>query len=323
MSKDVHPRVSIAIPIHNEELYIRETINSIINQTFTDWHAYILENCSNDNTLRILNEFTVKYPHKFTIIPTENLIDSASNFYRAFRLNTQSEYFCWIGGHDAWNTKFLETSVLYLDQNESISLCYPRGVWVNTNGAFLQNIPGFFDTRGLSVKARIFTVLNSTPYAFQIYGLHRRSSLWECWDQINLTNKVAGPDVILLCAIASRGDIVGFDFTESSIKMRICDDYGDWSSYFNKLGLTNLDSDQVLWNTIKAFFDAINNKKGSFDFNDALFVSERLIWCLNSFMPSLAKSNTLHDNDVMRILNSLANLTNECHSKINSLDKLL
>ena len=47
------PKVSIVLPSYNGEKYIRQSIESVINQTYQDWELIIVNDCSTDNTLAI------------------------------------------------------------------------------------------------------------------------------------------------------------------------------------------------------------------------------------------------------------------------------
>ena len=49
--------VSIITPCYNAEQFIRETIESVIAQTYTDWEMIIIDDCSTDNSADIIKEF--------------------------------------------------------------------------------------------------------------------------------------------------------------------------------------------------------------------------------------------------------------------------
>lgn len=51
------PKVSVILPVYNGEKYIRESIDSIINQTFTDWELIIVNDCSSDGTSEIVHAY--------------------------------------------------------------------------------------------------------------------------------------------------------------------------------------------------------------------------------------------------------------------------
>ena len=50
--------VDIILPNYNSAAFIEETIKSIKNQTYTNWKLYIVDDCSNRQTLRSLKKFS-------------------------------------------------------------------------------------------------------------------------------------------------------------------------------------------------------------------------------------------------------------------------
>jgi glycosyltransferase involved in cell wall biosynthesis len=54
------PQISVIIPVYNTQLYLRESIESVINQTFKDIEIIAINDGSTDNSLEILNEYSQK-----------------------------------------------------------------------------------------------------------------------------------------------------------------------------------------------------------------------------------------------------------------------
>ena len=48
------PEISVIIPIYNTEQYLKQCLNSIVNQTFKDIEIICINDCSTDNSLQIL-----------------------------------------------------------------------------------------------------------------------------------------------------------------------------------------------------------------------------------------------------------------------------
>lgn len=54
------PKVSVFIPVYNAEKYLRQCVDSVLNQTYTDFELIICNDCSTDNSLLICQEYTRK-----------------------------------------------------------------------------------------------------------------------------------------------------------------------------------------------------------------------------------------------------------------------
>lgn len=52
-----HPRITVLMPVYNCELYIKESIDSILNQTFSDFEFIIIDDASTDETLSIIRSY--------------------------------------------------------------------------------------------------------------------------------------------------------------------------------------------------------------------------------------------------------------------------
>ena len=57
-----HPRLSILVPVYNQEENIRKCLDSILNQTYTDYECICVDNGSTDRSLEIMKEYEAKDP---------------------------------------------------------------------------------------------------------------------------------------------------------------------------------------------------------------------------------------------------------------------
>lgn len=51
------PKISVIIPVHNGEKYLKETLESIIHQTFRDFELLVIDDGSTDRSLQIINDY--------------------------------------------------------------------------------------------------------------------------------------------------------------------------------------------------------------------------------------------------------------------------
>ena len=59
------PAVSIIIPVYNTEQYLRECLDSVLNQSLTDIEVICVNDGSTDSSLEILNEYAAKDPRRY------------------------------------------------------------------------------------------------------------------------------------------------------------------------------------------------------------------------------------------------------------------
>src|SRR5699024_4081686 len=52
-----NPLVSVILPVYNAEDYISDAIQSVLNQTYTDWELIVVDDGSTDQTKKVINPF--------------------------------------------------------------------------------------------------------------------------------------------------------------------------------------------------------------------------------------------------------------------------
>ena len=100
------PKISIIIPIYNAENYLKRCLNSVINQTLKDIEIICINDCSKDNSLEILKEYSKKDNRIKIINLKENKGESKA---RNIGLdNTNSEYIAFLDNDDEIDLDFYE-----------------------------------------------------------------------------------------------------------------------------------------------------------------------------------------------------------------------
>lgn len=103
------PKVSIIIPIYNKEIYLKECLQSIANQTFTDFEAILVNDGSSDNSEAIAKDFVQQYP-EFKYISQENQgVSAARN--KGIEA-AEGEYLYFLDSDDTISSDFLEENYL-------------------------------------------------------------------------------------------------------------------------------------------------------------------------------------------------------------------
>jgi glycosyltransferase involved in cell wall biosynthesis len=215
--------VAIGMPVYNEAKYIGKAIESVLNQEFMDFQLIISDNASTDETLAICQEYAAK-DSRIRIINNSVNVGALENFQKVF-IESCSEYFVWISGHDLWHREFLLKCVAGFKANPTVVLFHSKCTWIDDREKELGFIGRGVDTRGLDPVSRFQIVLWGMGYGSPVYGLIRSSTL----KQATLGTRVVGADNILLNELSLLGDIAYLD--EPLQYIRKLADFGSWEKY--------------------------------------------------------------------------------------------
>ncbi|HEY9644835.1 MAG TPA: glycosyltransferase [Chroococcidiopsis sp.] len=127
------PLVSVVIPVYNGENTIRETIQSVLGQTFSDFELLIINDGSTDSTLEILSAIADPrlQVHSY---PNAGLAASRN---RGIAIAT-GELISFIDADDLWTADKLEAQVNALAQHPNSAIAYSWTNCIDDNGKFLR-----------------------------------------------------------------------------------------------------------------------------------------------------------------------------------------
>ena len=100
-----HPKVQILLATYNGEYFLREQLDSIVNQEYKFWELLIHDDGSVDDTLKILNEYENNYPKKVKLLNDKKIFSSASrNFLHLIENRSkEAKLFCLCDQDDVWH----------------------------------------------------------------------------------------------------------------------------------------------------------------------------------------------------------------------------
>jgi glycosyltransferase involved in cell wall biosynthesis len=109
--------VSILIPTYNTEKFIRSTIESVQNQTYTNWEMILVDDASTDNTIVIIEEFAQNDSRIKLFKLPEN---RGNGFARNAALEKATgKYIAYLDADDLWFPEKLEKQIQFLKANNS------------------------------------------------------------------------------------------------------------------------------------------------------------------------------------------------------------
>ena len=119
------PTVSIVLPCYNGADFLAQSIDSVIAQTFDDWELILVNDCSIDNSLEIMQQYAEK-DGRIRIINNEHNLKLPGALNRGFR-EAKGKYLTWTSHDNRMAPTMLEEFVQYLDANPDkglVTACY-------------------------------------------------------------------------------------------------------------------------------------------------------------------------------------------------------
>jgi glycosyltransferase involved in cell wall biosynthesis/Tfp pilus assembly protein PilF len=173
------PEISIGLPVFNGEKFIREALDSLLAQTFTDFEMIISDNGSTDNTETICRHYAAVDQRIKFVRHSEN---KGSSFNFAYVLDeARGKYFMWASHDDVWSKNYLMVLHRTLSKTLECVLAFPAVSNIDQNGEIIRDTPEIIQ---LSEINNDFLRLNALIWfeeargkANIFYGLYRRDLL--------------------------------------------------------------------------------------------------------------------------------------------------
>ncbi len=193
------PALSIGVPVYNGERYLRQTLEALLAQTFTDFELVVSDNASTDGTESICREFAardarVRY-HRAAVN-----IGAAANYRRVFSLAT-GDYFKWHASDDLVAPTFVARCMEALARHPEVVLAYSATELIDADGRRLSAVDQDVALASTSASARFRRVLDRLGYCNVIYGVLRREVL----ARTGLMGTFMHSDAVLIAEVALHG----------------------------------------------------------------------------------------------------------------------
>lgn len=109
IKEDFSPLVSILVPVYNKEKWIKQTLKSILDQSYTNWECVLVDDGSTDNSVVEIERFISENPSNWKFIRQSN---SGQAIARNVALeNSSGVYIAFLDGDDIWASNKIEAQV--------------------------------------------------------------------------------------------------------------------------------------------------------------------------------------------------------------------
>ncbi|MGB0377090.1 MAG: glycosyltransferase family 2 protein [Flavobacteriaceae bacterium] len=127
--------VSIIMPSYNSSLYIDEAVQSVINQSYQDWELIVIDDCSKDNSVEIIQAYLQKDSRIILLSQSENGGPAKSRNIGIQK--AEGRYITFLDSDDFWEPDFLQTSLQYLNDRQ-IEFCFASYHRITEQGQYID-----------------------------------------------------------------------------------------------------------------------------------------------------------------------------------------
>lgn len=193
------PLLSVGLFVYNGESFLRETLDSLLAQTFKDFELIISDNGSTDSTQQICENY-VRSDFRVRYFRNQENMGAGWNIRRVFSLAT-GKYFKWAACDDLYKPNFLAQCITVLENDPSFVLAHARTRVINERGEFVENYEWPMEQDSRNVVTRFREMLLNDHLCFQIFGVMRRDALLKVPPQGSYVNS----DGVLLAQMSFLG----------------------------------------------------------------------------------------------------------------------
>ena len=131
-------KIGVAMCTFNGEKYLKEQLDSILNQTVKVDEILVCDDKSSDTTIEILEEYSRNNPSVFKIFKNEVTLKSVKNFEKAISLST-SDYIFLSDQDDIWMPNKVESTLSFFDNNPDLDAVFSNANFIDETSKILAN----------------------------------------------------------------------------------------------------------------------------------------------------------------------------------------
>ena len=125
------PLVSVFTPNYNKAKFLRETIESVLQQTYANFEYIIIDDCSTDDSWNIINTYAAK-DDRIKVYRNEENMKIVKTRNKGFNLSSENaKYFAILDSDDVSAPERLETQVTFLEDNPQYGLVGSNTIIIN------------------------------------------------------------------------------------------------------------------------------------------------------------------------------------------------
>lgn len=133
---DKNPTVTVLMPVYNGSQFLRQAIQSVLNQTYNDFEFLIIDDASTDDSLKIIKVFD---DIRIKLIENYHNLGQTSSLNKGLKL-AKGKYIARLDQDDICLARRLEKQVEFLNNNQEVAVVGSHYMSIDENGHYLHEL---------------------------------------------------------------------------------------------------------------------------------------------------------------------------------------
>lgn len=138
----MEPLVTVIMPVYNAERYMKQSIDSILAQTYQNWKLLMIDDGSTDSSVKIMHDYCEK-DSRIQMIPSTGNQGVASARNKGI-IAAEGEYIAFLDSDDLWKPQKLEIQINYMQEN-NCGFVYSAYEVINEENEFQKVITPYWN----------------------------------------------------------------------------------------------------------------------------------------------------------------------------------
>jgi len=119
-------KISIIIPVYNQEKFLAETLNSVVNQSYSNWECILVNDGSIDGSVEVINKF-VAQDNRFHFINSEN--KGVSHARNLALKQIKGDFIMFLDGDDLIHPEKIQKAISKFEINANLSIIFNNTIY--------------------------------------------------------------------------------------------------------------------------------------------------------------------------------------------------
>jgi glycosyltransferase involved in cell wall biosynthesis len=154
--------ITILLSSYNHQHFISEAIQSVLDQTFKDWQLWVLDDCSTDGTLAVVDDYVTR-DNRITLFKSKKNSGKSAQLNKRLK-QIDTECIAFLDSDDIWEYQKLEEQLDVLDKHPDMGLVFTDGWMLDSRTSSSRQLDNAWKS---DLEGKKFSDVHRNPSALQ------------------------------------------------------------------------------------------------------------------------------------------------------------